>query len=158
MMITSRGYDVRMAIFDPWAWRDPAILAGGYDQATADRGPSPDDPTDVEADEGGPGTEIDLVGYAVEATDGGIGSVAEVDTAAGAAHLVVDTGPWIFGRKVLLPAGTVERVDRDERKVYVDRTKDQIKESPEYDKDTFSTPEYRRQVGDYYTQSYSRPQ
>jgi hypothetical protein len=30
---------------------------------------------------------------------------------------VVDTGPWIFGRKVLLPAGVVERIDTVEHKV-----------------------------------------
>jgi hypothetical protein len=62
--------------------------------------------------------------------------------------------PWIFGRRVLLPAGTVQRVDRDERKVYVDRTRQQIKDSPEYDKETFSTPQHREQVGTYYTDSY----
>jgi hypothetical protein len=66
----------------------------------------------------------------------------------------VDTGPWIFGRKVLLPAGTVQRVDHAERKVYVDRTKDQIKDSPEYDPDTFVKLEYHDRVGAYYTESY----
>lgn len=68
--------------------------------------------------------------------------------------LVVDTGPWIFGRKVLLPAGTVQRIDHDERVAYVDRTKDQIKDSPEYDKDASRTPEYRERVGAYYDDSY----
>jgi hypothetical protein len=90
----------------------------------------------------------------VEATDGHIGSIDEASYEVGAAYLVVDTGPWIFGRKVLLPAGTVDRVDRDRNTVYVDRTKNQIKESPEYDKDTFSSPGYREQVGTYYTDSY----
>jgi hypothetical protein len=55
---------------------------------------------------------------------------------------------------VLLPAGTVRHVDHAERKVYVDRTKEQIKDSPEYDEDTFRTPEYRERVGTYYTDSY----
>ena len=45
----------------------------------------------------------------------------------------MDTGPWIFGRKVMLPAGVVERIDTVEKKIYVDRTKDQIKNSPEFD-------------------------
>jgi hypothetical protein len=43
---------------------------------------------------------------------------------------VVDTGPWIFGKKVLLPAGTIDRVDSESGKLYVDLTKDQIKDSP----------------------------
>jgi hypothetical protein len=46
---------------------------------------------------------------------------------------VVDTGPWIFGKKVLLPAGTIENVDVQNRKVYVDRTKDEIKNAPRFD-------------------------
>ena len=66
----------------------------------------------------------------------------------------MDNGPWIFGRKVMLPAGTVRRVDHDEHKVYVDRTKDQIKDSPEYDESTFGTSEYRDQVGSYYSGTY----
>jgi hypothetical protein len=95
-----------------------------------------------------------VTGYKVEATDGRIGSVDETSNEVGSSYLVVDTGPWIFGRKVLLPVGTVQRVDHDERKVYVDRTKDQIKESPEYDSDTFGKPDYREQVGRYYEDTY----
>ena len=50
--------------------------------------------------------------------------------AAGTARLVVDTGFWIFGKKRVIPAGTVRRVDDEDRKVYVDMTKDQIKSAP----------------------------
>ena len=64
--------------------------------------------------------------------------------------MVVDTGPWIFGKKVLLPAGVVDRVDRDEEKVYVGRTKDQIKNAPEFDKDRYRDNAYRSGLGDYY--------
>ena len=45
----------------------------------------------------------DLTGYEVEATDGGIGSVDEATNDVGGSYIVVDTGPWIFGKKVLLP-------------------------------------------------------
>ena len=128
--------------FTPWSWRDPAFSGAGYDPAGGDN---------VEE---GARSGVDLVGFKVEATDGHIGSIDQASYDVGSAHLVVDTGPWIFGRKVLLPAGTVQTVDHDEKKVYVDRTKEQIKSSPEYDKDTFETPEYREQVGDYYTGSY----
>ena len=131
--------------FSPWIWRDPGML-GGY--ATTDETDRPDS---ARADDQA-GT--DLSGYDIEATDGGIGSVDEASDDAGTAYLVVDTGRWIFGRKVLLPAGTVQRIDHANRTVYVDRTKEQIKNSPEYDKDTFGTPEYREQVGSYYTGSY----
>ena len=49
------------------------------------------------------------------------------------AYIVVDTGPWIFGKKVMLPAGTIQRADHDDEKVFVNRTKDQIKNAPEFD-------------------------
>jgi hypothetical protein len=134
-----------MQPFIPWAWRDPAMLLGRDPTLEARREES------IEADER---AGASLTGYDVEATDGGIGSIDEASYEVGEAYLVVDTGPWIFGRKVLLPAGTVQRVDHAERKVYVDRTKEQIKDSPEYDKETYTTPEYRERVGTYYTDSY----
>jgi len=96
----------------------------------------------------------DLVGYDVEATDGGIGKIDEATYDVGASYVVVDTGPWIFGKKVMLPAGTITRVDPDERKVYVDRTKGQIKDSPEFDKDTYTGAEYRDRLGSYYERTY----
>ncbi|MFG2387099.1 PRC-barrel domain containing protein, partial [Streptomyces avermitilis] len=70
--------------------------------------------------------------------------------------LVVDTGVWIFGKHVLLPAGTVKTVDQAERKIYVDLTKEQIKDSPEFDKDKHvGDAGYHEHVGSYY-QSHRR--
>jgi hypothetical protein len=73
---------------------------------------------------------LDLTGYGVEALDGSIGKIDETSNDVGSAYLVVDTGRWIFGKKVMLPAGVVSRVDGDEEKVFVNRTKEQIKDSP----------------------------
>ena len=50
-----------------------------------------------------------LIGYSVEAIDGGIGKVDDATGETGRSHLIVDTGPWIFGKKVLLPAGVVDQ-------------------------------------------------
>jgi hypothetical protein len=96
------------------------------------------------------GDEVDLAGYPVAAVDGDIGHVDE------ATYPVGDTGPWIFGRKVLLPAGVVERIDTVEKKVYVDRTKDQIKAAPEYDQ-TVDDAQYRDRLGGYYAETYNGP-
>ena len=80
------------------------------------------------------GYDADLTGYSVAAVDGAIGHVNEAtNELLGSSYLVVDTGPWIFGHKVLLPAGVIRRIDTLEHKVYVDRTKHQIKAAPEYD-------------------------
>ena len=67
----------------------------------------------------------------MHATDGDIGKIDEANDEVGAGWIVIDTGPWIFGHTVILPAGTVSRVDDDERKVYIDLEKDQIKNAPE---------------------------
>jgi hypothetical protein len=92
-----------------------------------------------------------LIGFSVEATDGGIGKIDEATGETGRSHLIVDTGPWIFGKKVLLPAGVVDRVDLDTETVFVSRSKDEIKSAPEYDADTLRDDEaYRSRVGDYY--------
>ena len=57
----------------------------------------------------------DLTGFEVEAIDGGIGKIDEATHEASGSFLVVDTGPWIFGKKVMLPAGLVDSVDYDIR-------------------------------------------
>ena len=97
----------------------------------------------------------DLVGFGIEARDGSIGKVDESTADAGKSYLVVDTGPWIFGRKVLLPAQTVERIDLDTSTVFVDRTKDEIKNAPEFDPERGIDPTYQDQLGGYYGQYYS---
>lgn len=102
--------------------------------------------------------ELDLVGYKVEATDGDIGSVDKATNEIGGSLVVVDTGPWIFGKKVILPAGVINRVDPGQRKVYVSRSKDEIKEAPELDterlKDKDYNSKYRNQLGGYYSNFY----
>lgn len=96
------------------------------------------------------GGDLSLVGFDVEATDGKIGAVDEESNVVGDSYVVVDTGFWIFGKKVVLPASTIIRVDPQEKKVYLARTKDEIKDAPEFDESTYKEPGYRQQVGDYY--------
>lgn len=97
------------------------------------------------------GAGRDLTGYDVEATDGAIGKIDEASTDVGSAHMVVDTGWWIFGKKRLIPAGVVAQVDDDQRKVWVSCTKDDIKNAPDYDSasDTFDD-DYRNRVAGHY--------
>ena len=97
-------------------------------------------------------TRMDLSGFSVEATDGGIGKIDEATYETAKSYIVVDTGPWIFGKKVLLPAGVVQRVDLDTETVFVNRTKDEIKNAPEFDEATYRDDAYRSQVGDYYSE------
>ncbi|MCX5409230.1 PRC-barrel domain containing protein [Streptomyces sp. NBC_00335] len=97
---------------------------------------------------------VDLTGYKVEATDGGIGKVDKHSDEVGDAYLVVDTGVWIFGKEVLLPASTVVSIVPEERKVLVDRTMGQIKNAPEFHRDKHLTnPGYREELRTYYATS-----
>jgi hypothetical protein len=96
--------------------------------------------------------ETDLTGFKVEAIDGEIGSIDQASYEVGRSWMVVDTGPWIFGKKVLLPAGVIDRVDFDDERVYVHRTKDEIQNAPEFDESRFSDAAYHSEVGIYYDQ------
>ena len=91
-----------------------------------------------------------LVGLDVEAIDGEIGKIDEATDDAEASCLVVDTGKWILGKKVMLPAGVIDRVDLDAEKVFVNRTKDEIKSAPEYDEKRRDDPAYRSELTGYY--------
>ena len=80
---------------------------------------------------------LDVTGFDVDALDGDIGTVDE-------------TRLWIFGKKVFIPAGLVERVDRDDETVHLTRARDEIEAAPEYDADRSGDPAYREQIGAYY--------
>ena len=95
---------------------------------------------------------LDLTGFGVEALDGSIGKIDEATYEVGRSYIVVDTGPWIFGKKVLLPAGVIDRIDLEDEKVFVHRTKDEIKNSPEFDETVYRDEGYRSEVGTYYGQ------
>jgi hypothetical protein len=91
-----------------------------------------------------------VVGHGVEALDGAIGKIDEATLEAGSGTLIVDTGPWIFGKKVMLPIGVITSVDHDEQKVFVNRTKDDIKNAPEFDDSLIADEAYRSRLGSYY--------
>ncbi|AUG81677.1 hypothetical protein CFP65_7072 [Kitasatospora sp. MMS16-BH015] len=100
----------------------------------------------------------DLVGFQVEATDGHIGKIDRHSDEAAASYLVVDTGPWIFGHLVLLPAGTVVRIDHQEQRVYVDRTKAEIKDGPRFlPEELVTEPDIRDRYSLYYGPFYGPP-
>ena len=94
--------------------------------------------------------DVDIVGYGVEAVDGSIGKVDDGTYDTGASYVVVDTGPWIFGKKVMLPAGVIRGIDSEDETVFVNRTKDQIKNAPEFDESLTADAGYRDRIGSYY--------
>jgi hypothetical protein len=94
---------------------------------------------------------IDLSGFKVEASDGDIGKVDEATNEIGSSFIVVDTGPWIFGKKVMIPAGLVRDIDPDTETIFVNAMKDEIKSAPEFDEKTYRDQSYRDELGGYYS-------
>jgi hypothetical protein len=91
-----------------------------------------------------------LIGYRVEAVDGEVGRVDDASNETDFSCLVVQTGPWIFGRKVVVPAALVGGIDDAEGKVFVDRRKTELKDAPEYHDDLFYDLDFRDELGRYY--------
>ena len=51
---------------------------------------------------------------------------------------------------MLLPAGVIRDADFDSETVFVNRTKDQIKNAPEFDESRYRDEDYRTTLGGYY--------
>ncbi|HZG37662.1 MAG TPA: DUF2382 domain-containing protein [Nodosilinea sp.] len=65
-------------------------------------------------------------------------------------YLVVDTGPWIFGKSVLLPIG-LAKFDYSQDRIYVSGlSKEQVEHLPEYKEDTVVDDGYENQVRGQY--------
>ena len=116
----------RSYVIELWTFKDPEAL--GVDMAQ----------------------NVDLTGFEVEATDGKIGKIDEATYEVGGSYVVVDTGPWIFGKKVMLPAGLIRDIDPDTETIFVQRTKDEIKNAPEFDEQRYHDQDYRNELGSYY--------
>ncbi|MEO7524413.1 MAG: PRC-barrel domain-containing protein [Ferruginibacter sp.] len=79
-----------------------------------------------------------LIGFAIGATDGEIGKVDEIyfdDNNWAVRYLVVETGTWLFGRKVLISPQALIKVNWEEENFPVNLSKDQIENSPAIDTD-----------------------
>ena len=95
-------------------------------------------------------SQQNLSGLKVEALDGSIGKVDEASNDVSGSFIVVDTGPWIFGKKTMIPAGMVRDIDPDSETIFVNATKDEIKEAPEFDEKRYRDKDYRDELGGYY--------
>lgn len=74
-----------------------------------------------------------ITGYQLRAKDGMIGSIDDLlfdESHFGVRWVVVDTGTWLPGRKVLLPPSALGEPDTDVREYPVDLDKGQIEDAP----------------------------
>ena len=95
----------------------------------------------------------EVTGYHIEASDGEIGHVEDFiidDMTWTVRYVVVDTKNWLPGKKVLVAPSWAREIDWADRKVYVDVSRDRIKESPEFDPGEPVNREYETKLYDYY--------
>ena len=91
----------------------------------------------------------DLVGHTVEAIDGRIGRVDDASGDTSSCCLVVAVG-HLARRKVAIPAGFVSGIDETSSKVYVNATKEEIREAPEYEPIGLKLDDYKVTVARHY--------
>jgi len=91
-----------------------------------------------------------IAGFAVEASDGHIGTVDEVSYDAGTGAVVVDTGHWIFGKKRMVPAGMISAIDHEKRVVTLSCSKADVKAAPDHDAARADDASHRDEVGEHY--------
>ena len=77
-----------------------------------------------------------LIGYTISVLDGEIGKVKDFyidDKTWTIRYLIVETGSWLSGRKVLIAAEMLIEPDWDKEVLPVNLTKEQVKNSPDID-------------------------
>jgi hypothetical protein len=122
----------------PFAWLAGGGGVGGFLLPPVDDAPHPA-PTEPHVDKP-PDPHLegvrDTTGLAIRALDGDVGHVADFvvdDEGWVIRYMIVDTGKWLPGRKVLVAPRWVRSVDWAGRRFEVDLTRQAIEDSPPYD-------------------------
>jgi hypothetical protein len=74
----------------------------------------------------------ELVGFRVEAVGGPTGKVDPVTRRAKDRYLVIRTGRWPSWNRVVVPAGAVNCVDQQRRRLWVERDREQVRTAPAF--------------------------
>jgi sporulation protein YlmC with PRC-barrel domain len=92
-------------------------------------------------------------GYTIMASDGHLGTVSDFlfdDTSWLVRWLVVETGSWLSGRKVLLPAFALGHLNPERGEFSVRLTRQQVKDSPNIDTERPVSRQVETGIYDYY--------
>jgi hypothetical protein len=97
----------------------------------------------------------EVLGYQIEARDGEIGYIEDFifdDESWTLQYMVINTGGWLPGKRVLLAPSWVQQVNWNESEVRVDLNRETVKNSPEYNSAEALNLEYETELHDYYQQ------
>jgi hypothetical protein len=92
-------------------------------------------------------------GYDIQGTDEAIGHVEDFivdDETWEVRYLVIDTSNWWFGKKVLVAPQWASRISWEKKVVYVEMSRDSIKNSPAYDPSLVINREYETLLYAYF--------
>lgn len=95
----------------------------------------------------------EVIDYSIRARDGDIGHLADflVDGETWKIqYILVDTGNWLPGRKVILSPQWIQKIDWSDTFIQVDLNKETIRNSPEYDPNAPLDEAYQKQLFEYY--------
>jgi uncharacterized protein YrrD len=95
----------------------------------------------------------EVSGYHVHTTDGEIGHVEDFivdDETWAIRYLIIDTRNWWPGKKVLISPKWIERVSWGELKVFVNLSRETIRQSPEYTDESLLTRDYETRLHQHY--------
>jgi len=96
----------------------------------------------------------DVSGHKIHATDEDkIGHVDDFiidDDTWAIRYLIINTGNVFTGKKVLISPEWIDRISWDDSRVYINLTKEAIKESPEYSDESGLTRDYESSLFGYY--------
>jgi uncharacterized protein YrrD len=98
-------------------------------------------------------SNTEVMGYTLHANDGEIGEVEDfiVDDESWAIHfIVVDTGKWLPGKKVLISPRWISEIQWATSEVFVNHSVAAVKNSPEYDPEAALPDLYESQLDEYY--------
>ncbi|MBD3346646.1 MAG: PRC-barrel domain containing protein [Chitinivibrionales bacterium] len=111
------------------------------------------DKTEVSEEESHLRSYNELHGYHIQAEDGEIGHCDDCivdDELWRARYVVVDTANWRPAKKVLISTEWIDNIDWKNKKICIDLTREQIKDSPEYKPDEPINRVYEKRLYDYY--------
>ncbi|OGV69451.1 MAG: photosystem reaction center subunit H [Lentisphaerae bacterium RIFOXYA12_FULL_48_11] len=95
----------------------------------------------------------EVSGYNIHATDGDIGHVEDFiidDETWAIRYMIIDTRNWLPGKQVLVSPQWIERVSWQESKVFVNHSRESIKQSPEYAEKQLLTRDYETRLHRHY--------
>ena len=97
-------------------------------------------------------SDKEIRGYHIQGSDEAIGHIQDcivADETWEVRYLVVDASNWWLGKSVLIAPHWATRISWNEMKVFVDLTRQKVKDSPEWNAETAINREYETRLYDY---------